>query len=474
MPRPLPFVLFALLASSAVGAAPAARPNILFILADDLGARDLGCYGSTFHETPHLDRLAGEGLRFTQAYTAASICSPTRASLMTGKYPVRTGITDYIPGLPSTGRKLSTRPTRTELALEETTIGEAFQAGGYQTFYAGKWHLGNKGYEPSEQGFERYVSSTTLGDYGRDWRVGQRLAESAVEFLRTRDRQRPFLAWLSFHEPHTPILEYPDHIARFQRKAAALPATSATTAREHEGEVRLRQDDAAYGSEVAGLDGFVGTVLAALEAQGLRDNTIVVFFSDNGGLAVKASAGPTSNAPLRAGKGWLYEGGIRVPLLVRAPGVTRAGGVVDVPVISTDFYPTLLALAGLPLRPEQHLDGVNLAPLLRGEAGMPARPLFWHYPHYHGSTWAPGAAMRDGHWKLVELQHYEAVELYDLVADPAETRDLARQQPEVTARLLGQLHAWQRATGAFIPTPNSAATESAPPAKKKRRNQKEN
>jgi arylsulfatase A-like enzyme len=447
----------------------AARPNILVILADDLGWSDLSCYGSTFHETPHLDRLAREGTRFTQAYSAGSICSPTRASLMTGKYPVRTGVTDYIPGLSSEGRKLSTRPTKTALALEEVTLGEAFREAGYETFYAGKWHLGDKGFEPSEQGFEHYVSSAKLGDYGRDWQVGQRLADSAVTFFGQRDQRRPFLAYVAFHEPHTPIVDYPEHIARFREKAQRLPAVAASIGAEHEGQLRLRQDDPGYASEVAGLDSFVGKILAALDQRNLRDNTIVVFLSDNGGLAVRPTPGPTSNAPLRAGKGWLYEGGIRIPLVVRAPGVTRAGAVVATPVITTDLYPTLLTLAGVPLRPAQHLDGVSFAPALRGEASARARTLFWHYPHYHGSTWAPGAALREGNWKLVENLHYETVELFDLEHDLGEKRDLAREKPEVAAQLLGKLHAWQKSVGAFIPQPAAAGVISEQPRKKKNR-----
>jgi arylsulfatase A-like enzyme len=466
LPRLVALFWCATAAHLVIAATP--RPNILFMLADDLGWSDLSCYGSSFQETPQIDRLAREGMRFTQAYSAGSICSPTRASLMTGKYPVRTGVTDYIPGLSSEGRKLSARPTKTELALEEVTVGEAFREAGYETFYAGKWHLGGKGFEPSEQGFEHYVSDEELGDHGRDWQVGKRIAQAAIDFLGQRDQRRPFLAYLGFHEPHTPTLEYPNHIERFRRKAAQLPATKAVGA-EHEGKLRLRQDNPAYGSEVAGLDEFVGNVLAALDARGLRENTIVVFISDNGGLSVRNEPGPTSNAPLRAGKGWLYEGGIRVPLIVRAPGVTRAGTVAATPVITTDVYPTLLTLAGLPLRPAQHLDGTSFVPVLRGETPTAARTLYWHYPHYHGSTWAPGAALREGNWKLVENLHYESVELFDLSQDLSEKHDLAKTKPEVTTELLGKLHAWQKSVGAFIPKPATQGAAAEQPKKKKNR-----
>ncbi len=322
-------------------------PNVVILLADDLGWSDLGCYGSPFNETPHLDGLARQGMRFTQAYTAGSVCSPTRASLMTGRYPVRTGVTDYIPGLNPTGRRLNPPRTATQLALEEVTLGEVFRKAGYQTFYGGKWHLGGAGFEPTQQGFDGYVGDAQLGRHGRDPMVGKRISEAAIGFMRDRDPKRPFLAYLSYHEPHIPILEYSDHIERFRRKAALLPRPSGPRIiPEREGQLRIVQDDPAYGSEVAGLDSWVGLVLEYLEQSGLAKNTIVVFFSDNGGLSIKAEPGPTSNIPLRAGKGWLYEGGIRVPLIVRAPGVTSAGAVCDMPVISTDFFPTLLELAG--------------------------------------------------------------------------------------------------------------------------------
>lgn len=428
------------------------RPNILFIVADDLGWSDLGCYGSTFYETPHLDRLAREGVRFSQAYAAASICSPTRASVMTGKYPVRTGVTDYIPGLSPKNRKLVTQRTKTELALEEFTVGEAFRDGGYQTAYIGKWHLGGKGFEPSEQGFDTYIGSDALGYDKNDWRMGERIANATVDFLAKRDSRKPFIACVNFHEPHTPMLEYPNHIGHFKKKASQLLHLASATKPEHEGLTRVRQDDPAYASELAGLDSFVGTILDALDKAGLREQTIVVFTSDNGGLSTLGKSGPTSNAPLRAGKGWLYEGGIRVPLIVRGPGIGTPGKVIDHPVISTDFYPTFLALARLPPRNSQHLDGVSFTPLLRGEAMSPQRTFYWHYPHYHGSTWAPGSALREGNWKLIVQDHYATVELYDLARDLGETNDLSSHESATRDRLLKKLRAWQKETNAYIPT----------------------
>ncbi len=427
------------------------RPNVLFILADDLGWMDLGCYGSDFYETPHLDELASQGARFTQAYTAGSVCSPTRSSIMTGKYPVRTGITDYIPGLLPNNTKLLTKRPKTELSLDELTIGEAFQAGGYQTFYAGKWHLGDKGYEPDSQGFETYVSDRELGNHGRDWRVGDRITASAEKFFDDRDGAKPFFMFLGYHEPHTPTLEYPEHIDRFRAAAKQRFKGGPVTRVERNGITRLRRDDPVYASEVAGLDTFVGRVLAKLKANRLDENTVVVFLSDNGGLSTLAKVGPTSNEPLHAGKGWLYEGGIRVPMMVRAPGVTKPGTTIDVPVISTDFYPTLLELAGLDARPSQHLDGTSFASLLKDHLKPTRDALYWHYPHYHGSTWAPGGAVRIGDWKLIEFFEEDTVELYDLSEDVAERHDLAASNPEQVAKMRQALTTWRSETDAYMP-----------------------
>lgn len=461
--------------SAPIAAAPAAgsgKPNILFILADDLGWRDLGCYDSPFNETPHLDKLASQGLRFTQAYTAGSVCSPTRGSLMTGKVPVRTGVTDYIPGLPSTGRKLVTKPTSKQLPLEEVTVAEALQEGGYQTFYAGKWHLGNAGFEPQDQGFEVVVPDASLGNHGRDWQVGQRLTESALKFLDERDKQRPFFMFLGYHEPHIPILEYPQHIARFREKAAGQPTAAVHSRPERKGQTRVLQNDPAYASEVAGLDSFAGSVLAKLDQNGLAENTIVIFFSDNGGLSTKTEIGPASNEPLRAGKGWLYEGGIRVPLIVRIPGRTRPGSTTDVPVFSTDMYPTLLSLAGLPLRPQQHRDGLDLSSLLSGGTPPARDTYFWHYPHYHGSTWAPGGAMREGDWKLIEFFDEGTAELYNLKQDISERQNLAAAEPGRLKAMREKLAAWRAETSACMPQPGETPAVPKDAAKKNKKRKK--
>ena len=443
----------------------AAKPNILFILADDLGWRDLGCYGSPFNETPHLDKLATQGLRFTQAYTAGAVCSPTRGSIQTGKVPPRTGVTDYIPGLSSAGRKLVTRPTNKQLALEEVTVAESLREGGYQTFYAGKWHLGNQGFAPEDQGYEIVVPDE---NHAKDWQGGQKLSESAMKFLDEHDAKRPFFMFLGYHEPHTPILEYPDHIAKFREKAAKLPAGTENR-RERDGMTRTMQNDAAYASEVAGLDSFVGSVLDKLDRIGLAESTIVIFFSDNGGLSTKSDPGPTSNEPLRAGKGWLYEGGIRVPLIVRAPGLTKAGTTSNTPVWSPDFYPTLLSLAGLAARPEQHRDGLDLSSVLRGETAPARDTFYWHYPHYHGSTWAPGGTMREGDWKLIEHFDEGSAELFNLKTDLSEKTNLAKTEPQRLQAMQAKLAAWRKETGAYMPVPGETPAPEKPKKKGKKK-----
>jgi arylsulfatase A-like enzyme len=436
--------------SAATNARAGERPNIVFILADDLGWTDLGCYGSAFYETPAIDELATRGLRFTQAYTACPVCSPTRSSIMTGKYPVRTGITDYIPGQHPAGVRLETPYTRTELALDEFTVAEALRDAGYLTFYSGKWHLGEAGYGPREQGFDVVVENDSLGDFRLDPLVGDRLTRSALQFLDKRDPTRPFFMFLSYHEPHRPIVDHPDTIEHFRAKTEQAGGDDPAAIAERRGFSRTVQNMAGYACEVAVLDSAVRQVVARLDEQGLLDSTVIIFTSDNGGLCTVDKPGPTSNLPLRSGKGWLYEGGVRVPLIVVAPGLTQAGTTCDAPLMSTDYYPTLLELAGAAPRPEQHLDGDSIRPLLAGESRS-ARPLYWHYPHYHGTTWAPGGAVRDGDWKLIEFWDEDSVELYNLETDIGERSNLASSQPERVAALRAQLAQWRDATGAVMP-----------------------
>lgn len=460
---------------------PARRPNVLFFLADDLGQRDLGCYGSRFYDTPHLDQLAREGTRFTRAYAACPVCSPTRASLLTGKYPQRTGITDYI-GAPQPERwKRNTRqlPARysDRLALEEMTLAEAFKLAGYATMFAGKWHLGPQGFWPEDQGFDRNLGGIDMGGpyggnkyfspYGnprlKDGPEGEhlpdRLAAEAASFIEEH-KTRPFLIYFSFYSVHTPLMARDDLEKKYLAKRAALPRTD-LFGDEPPRKVRLSQDHAVYAGMVEAMDAAVGKVLAKLDSLGLAKDTLVVFTSDNGGLSTSEGS-PTSNHPLRAGKGWLYEGGIREPLLMRWPGVIPAGHVNHTSVGSPDFYPTLLEAAGLPLRPAQHLDGRSFFKALRSGKTEARRPLFWHYPHYGNQGGAPGAAMLEGDWKLIEWFEGPRVELFNLKIDPEEKTNLfTGESPRATA-MLRALHGWQKAVGAQCTTPNGSFDSSKP------------
>lgn len=449
------------------GAEPV-KPNFIFILADDLGWRDLGCYGSAFYETPHLDRLAASGVRFTSAYAACSVCSPTRASIMTGKYPARLHLTDWLPGRADRPDQKLNRPTIIQhLPLEEVTLAEALRDGGYRTAFIGKWHLGGKGFYPEQQGFDTNLGGCELGhppSYFSPYRIPtlpdgpkgeyltDRLTDEAVKYIENT-RDEPFLLYLAHYAVHNPQQAKPELVEKYRAKAAQLPPPRGPEFRP-EGKTKARQiqNQPVYAAMIQSLDENVGRIMDALDRLGLAQNTVVVFTSDNGGLST-AEGSPTSNSPLRAGKGWPYEGGVREPLIIRGPGVGTPGAVCDVPVISTDYYPTFLELAGLPLRPAQHADGVSLAPLLKGGT-LPERPLFWHYPHYSNQGGAPDGAVRLGDYKLIEWYEDMRAELFNLKDDVAETRDLATQQPQTVTNLRERLHAWRRSVSADMPTPN--------------------
>lgn len=450
-------------------AAEAKRPNFVFFLVDDLGWADLSCYGSTFHETPNIDAFASSGMKFNQAYTACPVCSPTRASILTGRHPVRVDITDWIPGNGNTGKFLHVQD-RDDLALEEVTIADVLKGEGYQTCFVGKWHLGDEGHWPTDQGFDTNIGGNHKGSppggYYAPWNnptleakregeyLTERLTEESIHFLETRDEEKPFFLYLCYYNVHTPITPYKKRVEHFQEKAQQSFDGETPTIVEHQGKSRARQDNADYASMVAAVDQSVGDILKKLEELKLDENTVVCFFSDNGGLCTLRGPGPTSNLPLRSGKGWLYEGGVRSPMIVRAPGVTKAGSVTESPVVSTDFFPTMLDLAGLPLQPKLHADGESLRDLLEGKPSPEARTFYWHYPHYHGSTWTPGASIRDGNWKLIEFYEYDEVELYNLANDPGEQNDLSQSLPEKTAELREKLKAWQKELNAKMPQPN--------------------
>jgi arylsulfatase A len=442
------------------------KPNIVFILADDLGQRDLGCYGSAFYETPNIDALAKSALRFTDAYAACNVCSPTRAAIMTGKYPQRLGITDWLPGRKDMPTQMLLRPKLADhLPLEEVTIAEALKESGYATGFFGKWHLGGKEYWPDKHGFDINIGGCQLGhppSYFSPYKIPaisdgpkgeyltDRLTNEACKFIES-NQNTPFFLYLPHYAVHNPQQAKPELINHFKSKASAASAGAEFVA-DHGRKVRQRQNNPTYAANIASLDQSVGRVLQKLADLRLEDNTLVIFTSDNGGLST-AEGTPTSNAPLRMGKGWNYEGGIRVPLIVKWPGVTQAGALCETPNISTDFYATLLEIAGLPPRPAQHLDSVSIVPALKGQP-MQERPLFWHYPHYSNQGGPPSAAIRQGDYKLHEFFEDRHVELYNLKQDIAEQHDLAQSIPDKAKQLAEQLHAWQKSVGAAFPTPN--------------------
>jgi arylsulfatase A-like enzyme len=464
--------LLALLAYLAAGAllpgvASAAdpQPNIVLIFADDLGWADLGCTGSSFYETPRLDKLATEGMLFTNAYAACPVCSPSRAALMTGRWPARVGITDYIPG--ARIGKLLPADYLHELPHAEVTVAEALKQSGYATGMFGKWHLGEAGYLPDSQGFDVSV----CGEAGRGFRnVVDRAdltTEPALAFIE-KNKDRPFFLYLPHNLVHTPLLAKDDLQAKYETKAAALTASAQRFRPERDRQDRRVQDHPVYAAMMEDLDTNVGRVLDKLDELKLADRTIVIFTSDNGGLSTSEGS-PTSNAPLRAGKGWLYEGGVRVPLIVRWPGVVTGGTTSDEPVTTTDYFPTILDLCGLPPHPEWHVDGISIVPALKQTGPLPARPLFWHYPHYGNQGGVPGGSVRDGQWKLIEFFEDNRVELYNLADDPAEQHDLATAQAAKAGQLREKLVAWRKSLDAKMPTVNPNYTgQTEVPGKKKR------
>jgi arylsulfatase A-like enzyme len=465
--------LLAVVSGAAKGAAVERPPNVVFILVDDLGATDIGCFGSSFYETPNIDWLAAGGMRFTSAYSACPVCSPTRASIMTGRYPQRTGITDYIntgggnqPEHWNRNTRLLPAPYSDHLALEETTIGEVLRDAGYKTFFAGKWHLGGEGYLPTDQGFEVNKGGLTWGSpksyfspYGNpllaDGPPGEsltlRLADEACKFI-AANRDRPFFAYLPFYAVHIPLQAPEKLVEKYKAKAAGLKRAGPATGQEGQSKVRLVQDHPTYAAMVEEMDTAVGRVLQKLDELELTTDTIVVFTADNGGVAT-AEGRPTANLPLRAGKGWMYEGGIRVPTIIRWPDVTKAGSESDTPISSIDYFPTLVEAAGVAAKAEGRIDGVSFVPLLRREK-LADRALYWDYPHYGNQGGAPGSAIREGKWKLIEWREDGALELYDLEADPSEKNDLSEVQPEIAKRLHGKLVEWRKEVGAKAPQPN--------------------
>jgi len=456
--------------------APSQEPaNIVFILADDLGVMDVGAFNpDTFYETPNLDRLAATGMRFTDAYAASPVCSPTRASIMTGKNPGRLNTTDWFGApQPDTQSEFWLRkpllPARYVASLphEEITIAEALQAEGYRTFFAGKWHLGHEGSYPEDHGFQinkggferggPYGGDRYFSPYGNprleDGPAGEHLParlgnETAAFIQEAAQGDQPFLAFLSFYSVHTPLMTRDDLQAKYELKRESWPEEA--WGEEGERRVRLVQNHAIYAGMVEAMDEAVGTVMEALTSAGVEENTMVVFMSDNGGLST-SEGHPTSNIPYRAGKGWLYEGGIREPMIIRWPGVTDEGSVSSEPVISTDFYPTMLEAAGVDLNPAQHADGMSLVSALRGDR-LDRAAIHFHYPHYGNQGGSPGSAIRMGDHKLIRFYEDGREELYNLAADVSEL-DLVEDE-ESRQLLSDALDAWLADVDAQLPTNN--------------------
>lgn len=441
------------------------KPNFVFFLVDDLGYSDVGCYGSAYYETPNIDRIASEGMKFTQAYAGSTICSPTRASILTGKYAARLHVTAPIPIISHKRQAAAGNITPLKdpdycmnLPLEEVTIAEALKPAGYATASIGKWHVcDDPEYFPEYQGFDLNVAGDGHGatknyfyPYYNRWRMTKgypylewntlpngvqgeyltdRLTQEAVRFIED-NKDRPFFLYLSHYAVHTPVQAKDSLIQKYAEKP---------------GDTRTGHDRPEYAAMIESVDHSMGAVLEKLGELGLEENTIILFYSDNGG-----NRQWTKNYPFRGHKGNFYEGGIRVPLLIKWPGVSMAGSVSEVPVISNDLYPTMLEMAQLPLMPEQHMDGLSLAPLLKREGGLDRDALYWHFPHYSSMC----DVVRYGDWKLIERLDDRDPELYDLKNDIGEEHNLAEENPALVEEMQQMLARWRDDLDVQMPLPN--------------------
>ncbi|MCA9107535.1 MAG: sulfatase-like hydrolase/transferase [Planctomycetales bacterium] len=434
--------LLCLVAISSSAAQETVRPNIVLVFADDLGISDLACYGRAEHNTPRLDALATEGMLFRCAYTAQPICSPSRAALMTGKYPARLHLTNYLPGRADANTQRMLQPIiEGQLPTEEVTIAELLRDAGYATGIFGKWHLGGGRFGPAAQGFDTVFlppgnSQPTDTEGGKSEMAITMAAEAFIE----AHRDEPFFCYVPHHTPHIPLGAQPEREARYGDRFHPT-----------------------YAAMIDMLDECVGRLIDKVDQLGLKENTIFIFTSDNGGLHVLEFPGnpPTHCRPFRAGKGYLYEGGLREPLIVRWPATIAAGTECDQPVVLTDLVPTLLLAAGVdPARTVGPLDGRSILPLWKGEP-LADRDLYWHFPNYTNQGGLPGGAIRSGRWKLIEFFEDDRLELYDLLADPSETTNVAAAQADVTADLHAKLRTWRERVGAQMMRPNPNFDEAA-------------
>lgn len=473
--------LLLLACSNNKSTAPAPKPNILFILADDLGAHDLSSTGSSYYKTPNIDQIAREGVTFTNGYAGCQVCSPSRASIMSGKSTARHGITDWIGADSGEGwrrhnrfNKLLPPPYAHNLPHEYITLPEAFKQAGYKTFFAGKWHLGGGGSLPEDHGFDinkgGWDKGSPAGGYYAPWQNPRlesgpdgesltiRLANETVDFLKSY-KDTSFMAFLSFYAVHSPVQTTQEKWEKYRQKAVDRGVVETGFKMGHFLPIRQVQDNPVYAGLVETMDDAVGVVLNALEELGLSENTVVVFTSDNGGVA-SGDAYATSNKPLRAGKGYQYEGGIRVPYFIKIPWLNIAGKTTEVPASGTDLYPTLLDLAGITLMPEEHTDGMSLLPVLNG-AVPDDRPLYWHYPHYGNQGGEPSSIIRYGQWKLIHYYEDGRNELYNLINDEEETLNLANEHPRITDSLSVMLADYLYETNAKLPEPDPLYSKDA-------------
>lgn len=454
---------------------PVTPENFVVILVDDLGWKDLSFTGSDFYESPNLDQFSKESIQFTNAYSASPICSPARAAILTGKHPSNLNITDWIPGDNPKNRKLLGPTDNDFLPLEELTIAEVLKEKNYKTFFAGKWHLGGGDYTPDNQGFDVNIAGSHYGqppggyyspyknekikDGPKGEYLTDRLTSEAIHFI-DKSSSEPFLLFLSFYSVHTPIQPNKKHIKRFKDKLKTIPNHDVSKISIGNAVTRMDQYNPGYASMIYSMDENVGRIINKLKADGLYENTTIIFTSDNGGLSTlqkhksnHSPTAPTSVAPLKGGKGWLYEGGLKVPLLIKPVHYNSKTKIVDVPVVGSDIFSTIISMAGIKMNPTKKIDGIDLTPLMN-EKSISREELFWHYPHYHGSGWTPGSSIKQGKWKLIESYERDSYELYDLIEDPFEAENLILEFPEVVESLKVKLSNLQKETNSKKPILN--------------------